>query len=76
MHWSGVIVMAVIPLAMIGNLIRVIATVLAADAYGVQRVTQSILHEMAGLLTFALMCLALVAVARLQRRLGRTANHR
>jgi exosortase len=64
-----VIVLSVIPLAMIGNLIRVIVTVLAADAYGVQRVTQSALHEVAGLLTFALMCLALVAVGPVLRRL-------
>jgi exosortase len=66
-----VIIAAVIPLAMLGNLFRVIATVLAADAYGVQRVTQSALHELAGLLTFALTCLALVAVGVLQRRLFR-----
>ncbi len=71
-----VIVAAVIPLAMLGNLIRVIATVLAADAYGVQRVTQSALHELAGLLTFALMCLALVGIGLLQRRLCRAADDR
>ena len=64
-----VIVVAVLPLAMIGNLIRVIGTVLAADAYGVQRTTQSALHELAGLLTFALMCLVLVGVGPLLRRL-------
>jgi len=71
-----VIIAAVIPLAMIGNLIRVIVTVLAADAYGVQRVTESALHDLAGLLTFALMCLALVAVGMLQRRLCRAADDR
>jgi exosortase len=71
-----VIVAAVIPLAMIGNLIRVIVTVLAADAYGVERVTQSAVHDLAGLLTFALMCLALVAVGMLQRRLCRAADDR
>jgi exosortase len=71
-----VIVAAVIPLAMIGNLIRVIATVLAADAFGVQRVTQSGVHDLAGLLTFALVCLALVAVGLLQSRLCSAAEDR
>jgi exosortase/archaeosortase family protein len=66
----------VIPLAMIGNLIRVIVTVLAADAYGVQRVTQSALHELAGLLTFTLMCLTLVGIGLLQRRLCRAGADR
>jgi exosortase len=69
-----VIIVAVIPLAMLGNLIRVVMTVLAAEAYGVERVTQSALHDLAGLLTFALMCLALVAVGVLQRRLCRPAG--
>jgi len=69
-----VIVAAVIPLAMLGNLMRVIVTVLAAEAYGVERVTQSALHELAGLLTFALMCLALVAVGALQHRLCRASG--
>lgn len=71
-----VIVAAVIPLAVLGNLVRVIVTVLAAHAYGVERVTQSTLHDLAGLLTFALMCLALVAVGALQRRLWRAAEGR
>jgi len=69
-----VIVAAVIPLAMLGNLTRVIVTVLAAEAYGVERVTRSALHDMAGMLTFALMCLVLVGIGALQRRLCRASG--
>ena len=54
------IVAAVIPIAMFGNLLRVVATVVAADAWGVERATTGSLHDSAGVLTFVLACLLLV----------------
>jgi exosortase len=54
------IVAAVIPIAMLGNLVRVVATVAAADAWGVERATSGSLHESAGVLTFVLACVLLV----------------
>ena len=59
------LIAAVVPIAMLGNLIRVLATVAAADAVGIERATSSWLHESAGLLTFALECVLLVALGSL-----------
>lgn len=64
-----VIVAAVIPLAMLGNLIRVVATVLAAQRFGVERATGGALHDTAGLLTFALSCGLLIGFGMALRRL-------
>jgi exosortase len=63
----AVLVAAVVPLAMLGNLIRVIATVLVARSYGVDVATGGFLHESAGLATYVLGCLALLAVGMLMR---------
>ncbi len=57
-----VIVAAVLPLAMAGNLVRVIGTVLAAREVGAAAATEGAAHEAAGLLTYVLGCLALLAV--------------
>jgi len=62
------IVFAVVPAAMLGNLLRVIVTVLAAEHYGVEAVTENWLHDSAGLFTFTLACLALFGVGALLRR--------
>jgi exosortase len=62
------LVAAVIPIAMLGNLIRVIGTVAGADAFGVPAVTSGTAHEAAGLLTFALSCLLLIGLGALLRR--------
>jgi exosortase len=62
-----VIVAAVIPIAMLGNLARVIATVAAADAWGVERATTGSLHDSAGVLTFVLACLLLIGFGSLIR---------
>lgn len=66
-----VIVAAAVPAAMLGNLVRVLATAVAADAYGVERATNNALHEVAGLLTFAFSCLLLIGVGALLRVLAR-----
>jgi len=62
-----VIVAAVIPLALLGNLIRVVGTVWVARTYGAQAATQGALHESAGLLTYVLGCLALLGVGQVMR---------
>ena len=64
------IVFAVVPAAMLGNLLRVIATVLAAERYGAEAATGNWLHESAGLITFVLACLALIGLGALMRRLA------
>ncbi len=65
------IVAAVVPVAMFGNLLRVLGTVVVADAYGVERATKGALHESAGLLTFVFACLLLIGVGPLLRLLSR-----
>lgn len=61
----ALLVAAVIPIAMFWNLVRVVVTVLAADAYGAEVATGSVLHEFAGLLTFIAACLVLIGVGSL-----------
>jgi exosortase len=63
-----VIVVAVVPLAMLGNLVRVAVTVAAAERYGAAAATGNLLHEFAGLITFTLACLALIALGALMHR--------
>ena len=49
--WRRVLlVAAVVPAALLGNAIRVVATVFAASAVGVDRATSGALHDSAGLL--------------------------
>lgn len=67
------LVAAVVPAALLGNAIRVIATVLAAGAYGAQRVTAGPLHEAAGLLTSAFAVLLVVALGAWLGRVARSA---
>lgn len=62
-----VLVSAVVPLAMIGNLIRVIGTVLAAREVGAAAATSGTVHESAGILTYVLGCLALLAIGWVMR---------
>jgi len=61
------LVAAVIPVAMIGNLVRVLVTVSAATHFGVEQATTGPLHESAGLLTFVLECLSLIGLVPLMR---------
>jgi len=62
------LVAAVIPIAMLGNLIRVIGTVAGADAFGVAAVTSGTVHDAAGLFTFVLSCLLLIGLGALLRQ--------
>jgi exosortase len=67
--WQRVALVAfVVPAALLGNMIRVIATVLAAGAYGVTRATAGPLHESAGLITSAFAVLLVVALGTLLAR--------
>ena len=62
--WQRIaVVAAVVPAALLGNMIRVIATVVAAQAYGAQRATSGSLHDSAGLLTSAFAVLLVVAIS-------------
>jgi exosortase len=63
------LVATVVPISLGGNLVRVVVTVLAALQVGVAQATESVLHESAGLLTYVLGCLALLAAGALLRRL-------
>jgi exosortase len=66
------LVASVVPLAMAGNLARVIATVLATLRFGAERATHGLPHEALGLLTYAvavgLMLGAGAALRRLEAR--------
>lgn len=66
----SVLVVAVLPLAMLGNLLRVVVTVVAAERYGANAAAGGFFHESAGLLTYVLGCLALLGVGALMRRLA------
>jgi len=62
------LVAAVVPLAMAGNLLRVVGTVWASGRFGVEAATSGSWHDLAGISTYVLGCLALLAVGALLRR--------
>lgn len=64
------LVASVIPIAMATNLLRVVATTIAAHRVGVERATAGLAHDSAGMLTYLLACFALLAVGTLLRRKG------
>jgi exosortase len=64
------LVAAVVPLAMLGNLVRVLGTILTARGYGATLATEGVVHDSAGILSYVLGCLALLFVSSLIRRLG------
>jgi exosortase len=64
----ALLVAAVVPAALLGNMIRVVATVHAAETYGAERATSGPLHESAGLLTSAFAVLLVVAFGALLAR--------
>jgi exosortase len=72
----ALLVLAVIPVAVLCNLLRVIATVQAAQRLGVARATGSMLHDVAGLLTFLLACAALIGLGAWLGRAGRPGARR
>ncbi len=65
-----VLVAAVFPLAMLGNLVRVVGTIVAAREFGVEAATEGLFHGSTGLLTYVLGCLALLGVGALMRTLA------
>jgi exosortase len=56
------LVLAVIPLAVLGNLIRVVDPIYAAQRFGSELATSELFHQWAGILTYVLGCLALLAI--------------
>jgi exosortase len=71
-----VLVAAVVPLALLGNLIRVVGTVLAANEYGAEAATKGAVHESAGIFTYVLGCIALLLVGRAMRWISPPAARR
>ncbi len=63
-----VIVAAVVPIALAGNLLRVILTVLMSIEVSVDFATEGPLHEWAGVATYVVGCACLLAVGALLRR--------
>lgn len=67
--WRRVaLVLAVVPIALAGNLLRVILTVVLAIEVDVDFATQGPLHEWAGVATYVLGCLCLLGVGAALRR--------
>jgi exosortase len=63
------LVLAVVPLAMAGNLVRVLATVFASMRVGAQAATEGPPHEMLGLVTYLVAVSLLLALGALLRRM-------
>jgi len=69
--WRRVaLVVAVIPIALAGNLLRVMLTVWLSIEVSVEFATTGPLHEWAGVLTYVIGCLLLLGVGALLRRVG------
>jgi exosortase len=64
-----ILVAAVIPVAMLGNLLRVLLTIIVAIRFGADVATDEAVHTWAGIGTYVLGCLALLAVGALMKRL-------
>lgn len=62
------LVIGVIPLAMAGNLTRVVATVILADRQSVAWATEGPIHDVLGLSTYLVACLGMLGLATLLRR--------
>ncbi len=60
----ALLVLAVLPIALAGNLLRVVLTVLLAIHVGVPFATEGPLHEWAGVATYVLGCVLLLAIGR------------
>jgi exosortase len=68
--WRRVLLVStVVPVAMAGNLVRVVATVLAAERIGAEAAIESALHDWVGIGTYLLACLVLLGVGEGMRRL-------
>ncbi|MEZ7982120.1 MAG: exosortase/archaeosortase family protein [Myxococcota bacterium] len=64
----AVLVVSVLPIALAGNLIRVILTVVLATSVDVEFATKGPLHEWAGVATYVLGCLCLLGIGAALRR--------
>ncbi|MFK7897470.1 MAG: exosortase/archaeosortase family protein [Myxococcota bacterium] len=64
-----ILVAAVIPIALAGNLLRVLLTVFLSMRVSVPFATEGPLHEWAGVGTYVIGCLALLGVGALMRRI-------
>jgi exosortase len=67
-----VLVLAVVPIAMLGNMVRVLFTVTAALQVGPERATAGAIHEAAGALVYLFGCLVLLLVDHWVRRVVHT----
>jgi len=63
-----VLVLTVIPVALAGNLLRVILTVILSTEVSVEYATEGPLHDWAGVATYLVGCLVLLGVGALMRR--------
>jgi len=61
----AVLVASVVPIALLGNLLRVLGIVIASRRYGVEAATQESVHDSAGVLVYVVACLALIGIGRL-----------
>jgi exosortase len=59
---AAALVASSLPIAVFWNLVRVEATILGSLRFGIERVAASDLHELAGVATYLLGCLSLLAV--------------
>lgn len=67
--WRRVVLVAlVVPFAMLGNLSRVLFTVIASIQFGIERATEGALHTFAGVVTYGVACGALLVADKLLRR--------
>lgn len=64
-----VLVAAVVPIALAGNLLRVVLTVILAIEVSVEFATEGPLHEWAGVSTYVVGCLVLIGIGAVLRRL-------
>jgi exosortase len=69
----ALLVLAVIPLAMAGNLVRVVVTVLVAERFGIEVATEGPLHDALGLSTYVVACILILGVGAVLRRSERAA---
>ena len=67
----SILVSCVVPVAMFGNLVRVVGTVVLAERIGVEAATASALHDWVGIGTYLLACAVLLIVGRGMRALDR-----
>lgn len=64
-----VLVASVVPIALAGNLLRVVLSVLLSINVSVEFATEGPLHEWAGVATYVIGCLCLLGIGVLMRRL-------